>query len=136
MRICQKKNIAFVLLNFLGKKNLEKLVQKSLLHGKQKGYKKLLTGMDEIATQDEYKNDRREIWTLMSLIMVAFNLVKNVKNADFTEGNWKIAWDRLVSMYSLHTASSLLKLKNEFHKLSHFSIFQSLTCSEQGSITD
>ena len=26
-----------------------------------------------------------------------------------------MAWDRLVSNYALHTASSLLKLKSEFH---------------------
>ena len=39
---------------------------------------------------------------------IAFGQVKNVKHADFPEGNCKIAWDRLVSNYALHTASSCL----------------------------
>ena len=30
-------------------------------------------------------------------------------------GNCKIAWHRLVSKYAPHTASSLLKLRSEFH---------------------
>ena len=38
-----------------------------------------------------------------------------MKNEDFPEGNCKVAWDRLVSKYAPHTASSLLKLKREFH---------------------
>ena len=38
-----------------------------------------------------------------------------MKSADFFEGNFKIAWDRLVSEYAPHKASSLLKLKIEFH---------------------
>ena len=46
---------------------------------------------------------------------VAFGLVKNMKSADFPKGNCKIAWDRLVSKYALHTALSLLKLKSVFH---------------------
>ena len=46
---------------------------------------------------------------------VALGLVKNVKSTDFPEGNCKIAWDRLVRKYAPHTASSLLKLKSEFH---------------------
>ena len=40
---------------------------------------------------------------------VAFGLVKNVKSEDFLEGNCKVAWDRVVSKYALHTASSLLE---------------------------
>ena len=50
-----------------------------------------------------------------SVGIVAFGLVKNVKSEDFPEGNCKVAWDRLVSKYAPHTASSLLKLKSEFH---------------------
>ena len=46
---------------------------------------------------------------------VAFKLVKNAKSKDFLEGNCKVAQDRLVSKYAPHTASSLLKLKSEFH---------------------
>ena len=45
---------------------------------------------------------------------VAFDLVKNAKSRDFSEGNCKIMWDRLVSNYVLHTASSILTLKSEF----------------------
>ena len=44
-----------------------------------------------------------------------FELVRNTKSADFPQGNCKIAWDRLVSKYALHTASFLLKLKSKFH---------------------
>ena len=44
-----------------------------------------------------------------------FEVVRNVKSADFLEGNCKIEWDRLVSKYASHTASSLLQLKGEFH---------------------
>ena len=50
---------------------MEKLVQKILLHGKQKGYKKLLvsngsmSGMDKIPTQDEYENAMDGIWTFI-----------------------------------------------------------------------
>ena len=46
---------------------------------------------------------------------VAFRLVRNAKSADFLQGNCKVAWDRLVSKYALHTASSLLKLTSKFH---------------------
>ena len=46
---------------------------------------------------------------------VAFGLVKNAKSKGFLKGNYKVAWDRLVSKYALHTASFLLKLKSEFH---------------------
>ena len=44
-----------------------------------------------------------------------FGLVKNVKSEDFRERNYKMAWGRLLSKYALHLASSLLKLKSEFH---------------------
>ena len=46
---------------------------------------------------------------------VAVGLVMNAKSEDFPEGNCKVAWDRLVSKYALHTASSLCKLKSKFH---------------------
>ena len=42
-------------------------------------------------------------------------LVKNAKSDDFPDGNCKVAWDRLVSKYALHMASSLLKVMSEFH---------------------
>ena len=51
------------IINFLDKKtNWGSWFKKFLLHGKQKGYKKLLvsngsmSGVDKIPTQDEYKN--------------------------------------------------------------------------------
>ena len=44
---------------------------------------------------------------------VAFGLARNAKSVDFSRGNCKIAWDRLVSKCVLHTALSLLKLKKE-----------------------
>ena len=49
------------------------------------------------------------------MVKVAVGLVKNVKSEEVPEGNCKVAWDRLVSKYALHTALSLLKLKSEFH---------------------
>ena len=52
------------------------------------------------------------IKTSSSVGKVAFGLVKNAKSEDFPEGNCKVACDRLVSKYALHTASSLLKLKS------------------------
>ena len=80
-----------------------------------------------------------------------FRLVKNVKSEDFPEGNCKVAWERLVSKYALHIASSLLKLKNEFHNsklewidkdpnewISHLEVLQ-IQMNEfrlNGSITD
>ena len=53
--------------------------------------------------------------TSSSIGKVAFGLVKYAKSEDFLEGNCKVAWDRLVSEYTLHTVLSLLKLKSEFH---------------------
>ena len=42
-----------------------------------------------------------------------FRLVKNAKGLEFPEGNSKFALDRLVNMYSPHTALSILTLKVE-----------------------
>ena len=53
--------------------------------------------------------------TSSSVGKVMFGLMKNAKSEDFPKGNCKVAWDRLVSKHALHTASSLLKLKREFH---------------------
>ena len=49
-----------------------------------------------------------------SVEKVAFGLVKNAKSEDFLEENCKVAWDRLVSKYALHTTLFLLKLKGKF----------------------
>ena len=49
--------------------------------------------------------------TSFSFGKVAFDLVKNVKSADFLEGICKIVWDRLVTKYALHTSLPLPKLK-------------------------
>ena len=135
------------IIEFSGKKtDWNSWSKKFLLHGKWKGYKKLLvsTGtthvVDKIPMQEEYQNalegdeglDKKIVKlgelnelayedlillinTSSSVGKVGFGLVKNVKSEDFPEGNYKVAWDRLVSKYALHTASSLLKLKSEFH---------------------
>ena len=96
--------------------------------------------MDKIPTQDEYENvmevdtdlDKNLVKlgklnelaykdlillinTSSSVGKVAFGLVRNAKSADFSDGNCKIAWERLVSKYALYTAFALLKLKSEFH---------------------
>ena len=55
--------------------------------------------------------------TSSSVGKVAFRLARNAKGADFPNGNCTIAWDRLVSEYTLHTALSLLKLKSNLHKI-------------------
>ena len=119
--------------------------KKFLWCGKQKGYKKLLvsTGMtpgvdknpmqeyDDVLEGDDdldkkiiklgelnelaYKDLILSINTSSSVGKFAFGLVKNAKSEDFPEGNCKVALDNLASKYALHTASSLLKLKSEFH---------------------
>ena len=131
----------------MGKKtDWDSWFKKSLLHGKWKGYKKLLVStsttpsVDKILTQDKYESalDGDEdlnkkivklselnelayedlillINTSSSVGKVMFKLVKNAKSEDFLEGNCIIAWDWLVSKYALHTVSSLLKLKSDFH---------------------
>ena len=35
---------------------------------------------------------------------VAFGLVRNAKSLEFLKGHCKIAWNRLVNKYALHTA--------------------------------
>ena len=97
-------------------------------------------GVEKIPTQDEYEsvlegeedlekkivklgelNDLAHedlillINTSSSIGKVMFGLVKNAKSEDFLDGNCKVAWNRLVRKYALHIASSLLKLKSEFH---------------------
>ena len=97
-------------------------------------------GVDKIPMQEEYEStlERNEdlnkrivklgelnelayedlilsINTSSSVGKVVSGLVKNAKSDDFLEGNCKAAWDRLVSKYALHTASSLLKLKSKLH---------------------
>ena len=101
------KEKCFCIIEFLGKKtNKKNWSKKFFLHGKQKGYKKLLvtsgstSGMGKIPSQDKYENAC---------------LARNVKSADFPKRNCKIVWYRLVRKYALHTASSLLKLKSKFH---------------------
>ena len=53
--------------------------------------------------------------TSSSVWKVAFGLVKNAKSEDYSEGNSKVAWDRLVSKYASQTAMSMLNLKSEFY---------------------
>ena len=98
------------------------------------------SGVDKIPTQDEYKNalerdmdlDKKivklgelkevayedlilSINTSSSVWKNAFRWVKDTKSDDFSGGNCKVAWDRLVSKYAPHTALFVLKLKSEFH---------------------
>ena len=105
----------------------------------EKGYKKLLTGKDDIPTAKEYEkavtngresgddiikfnNLNEEAFEDIILSIdhttkqgkVAFSLVKNCKTAKYPEGNGKLAWDRLVAKYSPKTAPLLLKLKKNF----------------------
>ena len=62
-----------------------------------------------------YENIILSINTSSSVGKVAFGLVMKAKSEDFPEENCKVAWDRLVGKYAPQTASSLLKLKSEFH---------------------
>ena len=130
------------------KTDLESWSEKFLLHGKQKGYEILVTsgsmsGMDKISPQDEYENAHKgdadlnekiiklsdlnelayedlilSINTSSSAGKNAFELIWNAKSADFSKGNCKIAWGRMVSKFGPCTASSLLKLKVRFATMS------------------
>ena len=73
-----------------------------------------MSGVEKIPTQGEYKNAIegdtdliKNVKTRSSIGKVMFRSVKNAKSEDFLEGNCKVAWDRPVSKYALHTASSL-----------------------------
>ena len=128
------------MINFSGRtSDWEGWSEKFLARSKKKGYKKLLTGKENIPTADEYEkavadgrksgddiikfNDLNEE-AFEDIILsidhttkqgkVAFSLVKNCKTAKYPEGNCKLAWDRLVAKYSPKTAPSLLKLKKNF----------------------
>ena len=99
-----------------------------------------MSGVNKICTQDEYENALEgdkdlnkkiiklgelnelahedfipSLNTSSSAVKAAFRLVTNTNSEDFPEQNCKVAWERLVSKYALHMASSLLKLKSEFH---------------------
>ena len=62
-----------------------------------------------------YKDLILSINTSSSMWKVTFGLVRNAKSQEFPQENWKTAWDIIVNKYAPHTASSLLKLRNEFH---------------------
>ena len=103
---------------------------------RRKGYVKLLLGWAEIPTQDQLiavedgksESDKKvtQLGNLNELGYedlicfingesmagkVAFNLVKNCKSTEFTEGNCKQAWDQLVNKYTPKTAPSYIELK-------------------------
>ncbi len=46
-----------------------------------------------------------------------FSLVKNCVSDEYSKGNCKLLWDRLVAKYLPKTALSLLKLKKKFHNI-------------------
>ena len=52
---------------------------------------------------------------LSSVGHVACGLVQNANCPEIPEGNGKLAWDRLVIKYAVHTAPYLLKFYNEFY---------------------
>ena len=62
-----------------------------------------------------YEDFILSINTDSSVGKVVIELVQNAKSQEFSEGNSKLAWDRLVNKYAPQTVASLLKLKNEFH---------------------
>ena len=53
--------------------------------------------------------------TNSSVEKVAFELIRNAKSLEFPERNCKIAWDKLVNKYALHTVLSVLTWKSKFH---------------------
>ena len=61
-----------------------------------------------------YKDLILSINTSFSVGKIALGLVRNAKNADFLEGNCKIAKDRLVSKYAPHMALSFMNSKMSF----------------------
>ena len=62
----------------------------------------------------DYKDVMMSINTNFTVETVSFRLVRNVKSLEFSKGNCKMAWHRLVHQYAWHTACFLLKLKREF----------------------
>ena len=96
------------------KTNWDSWSKKFLLWGKWKGYKKLLVSnestsdVDKIPTKDEYEN------TIELIKNLKIGWVKWTYNWR-SKGTWKVIWNMLVSKYSVHTSSTLLKLKSEFH---------------------
>jgi len=107
------------------------------------GYKKILEGKTAIPTQHDYEtaeakdskdrtdNDKKTIENyrlnekayedlLLSIDgetktgKVAFNLIDNAVTSANPEGDSKIAWDRLITIYAPKTAPSYIQLKKEF----------------------
>ena len=126
------------IIEFSGK-DWEVWSEKFKARGKRKGYTKLLLGKAKVPTLSEYSlaelgdsdADKETVKLGDSnalgyedLILsingstkagkVAFNLVKNCKTDEFPEGNYKLAWDRLVNKYSPKTAPSYIELKKKF----------------------
>lgn len=118
--------------------NWEGWSAKFLSRGKRLGYKKLLMGKEKIPTEREYTKAvvNKDQPTVKCVELsepayediflsinhtsgqgkVAFSLVKNCVSDEYPEGNFKLAWDRLVAKYAPKTAPSLLKLKKAHQK--------------------
>ena len=62
-----------------------------------------------------YNNLILAVSTSSTVVKFTYDLVWNVKSSDNPKGNSKLVWNSLVNNYALHTASSLLRLKSEFH---------------------
>ena len=116
-----------------------RVVQKRFSKKQEKGYKKLLTGKDEIPMVEEYKKAVAKVEKSGNVIMrcndlnkeafediilsidyttkqgkVAFSLIKNCKMAKYPEGSYTLAWDHLIEKESPKTVPLLLKLKKHF----------------------
>ena len=125
-------------INFSGRtSDWEGWSEKFLARSKKKGYKKFLTGKDDIPTAEEYEKavaDVRESGdniikfnglneeTFEDIVLsishakrqnkIAFSLIENCKSAEYSAGNCKLSWDPLVAKYLPKTAPWLLKSKN------------------------
>ena len=110
--------------------------EKFLIRAKRKGYKDLLLGKVIIPKDDESSTDARTdaemdairelnelafeeiemgIDTEKKAGRVAFDYVRMSKTDDYTDGNCKMAWDRLKAKFESKQAPTRLLLRKEFY---------------------
>ena len=70
--------------------------------------KKTLGEVNELAYNDQFFSFNGNA----AIEKVSFGQVRNVKSLESPKVNCKIAWNRLMNKYALHSASFLLKLKS------------------------
>jgi hypothetical protein len=114
----------------------EKFLSKSRLYG----FKDVLLGKFKVPMTDEdYDMESEEgkkltiaadmnelAYTELILLIddktssgkVAFNLVKDCKNKDYSDGNANMAWERLKHKFEPSSAPSLVKLEKQFRQCS------------------